>query len=92
MAHEAQPIDVTAIPELAQLAAEVRRTNTPRVLSDGQEDLAVLMPVPAVPRRRKTGVVRADDPLFRLIGIGRSGIPGGISGKKHEALGRLRHP
>ncbi len=30
--------------------------------------------------------VTRDDALFRLIGIGRSGIPGGISAKKHAYL------
>jgi hypothetical protein len=91
MASERTPLDISTIPELAHLATEVQRTNTPRLLRQGQEDLAVLMPLPAAPRRRKTGIVRTDDPLFRLIGIGRSGIAGGIAGKKHEALGRLRH-
>ena len=89
MANEREPLDISTVPELAHVVTEVRRTRTPRVLRDGHEDLVVLMPMPAAPRRRKTGLVRADDPLFRLIGIGRSGIPGGISGKKHEAPGRL---
>ena len=92
MASKSHPIDISRMPELAHLADEVRRTQTPRVLRQGEEDLAVLMPVPAAPQRRKTGLVRADDPLLGLIGIGHSGIPGGIAGKKHEALRRLRHP
>jgi hypothetical protein len=91
MASELTPIDISRMPELAHLADEVRRTNTSRVLRQGEDDVAVLMPVPAAPRRHKSGVVRADDPLLSLIGIGHSGIPGGIAGKKHEALGRLRH-
>lgn len=91
MTRELTPIDIRRLPELAHLVDEVRRTNTPRVLREDQEDVAVLMPLPSPPRRRKSGAVRADDPLFRLIGIGHSGIPGGIAGKKHEALGRLRH-
>jgi hypothetical protein len=91
MASERTPLDISRMPELAHLADEVRRTQTPRVLRQGEDDVAVLMPVPAAPRRRKTGVVRADDPLLGLIGIGRSGIPGGIAGTKHEALGRLHH-
>jgi hypothetical protein len=33
-------------------------------------------------------VLSKDDPLFGLIGIGHSGIPGGVSGKKHEYLAR----
>lgn len=46
---------------------------------------------PAPRRRRKTGLLKPDDPIFRLIGIADSGIPGGISERKHEYLGKLRH-
>ena len=44
---------------------------------------------PQKPRaRRKTGILKPDDALFRLIGIGEGKTPGGVSGKKHEALAR----
>lgn len=41
--------------------------------------------------RRGNGRLKADDALFDLVGIGDSGIEGGVSGRKHEALGKLRH-
>lgn len=93
MASELTPIDISHLPELAQLAEDVQRTRTPRLLRRGDEDVAVLTPTPPTrPRRRTARPVTEDDALFQLIGIGRSGIPGGISGKKHEALrGALRH-
>lgn len=91
MASDQTPFDISRIPAIAEIAADVRRTKTPRLLTDGEAEPVILMLLPSKPRRRKTGVLRANDPLFGLIGIGRSGIPGGISGKKHEALGRLRH-
>ena len=92
MAPERSPIDVSVIPELAHLADEVRRTRRPRVIRRADEDLAVLAPPPPALRGRTKGrVLTEDDPLFQLVGIGDSGIPGGLSGKKYEALGRLRH-
>ena len=38
------------------------------------------------PRRKSINgqPLTEDDPLFRSIGSARSGIPGGISGRKHE--------
>ena len=92
MASEMQPIDSASIPGLDHLVDEVQRTRQPRVIRRNNEDVAVLSPAgPARPRGTRGRVLTKDDPLFGLIGIGDSGIPGGISGKKHEALGRLRH-
>jgi hypothetical protein len=94
MVSELPPLDIRQVPDLAALLDEVEATGKRRRIVRDNRDVVVLTPTKRAaprPRRRKTGVVRADDPLFRLIGIGRSGIPGGISGKKHEALGRLRH-
>lgn len=92
MANESSPIDVSSLPELAHLVDEVRRGHRPRVLRRADEDVAILTPLPQAGRRRSSGrVLREDDGLFGLIGIGDSGIPGGVSGKKNEALGRLRH-
>jgi hypothetical protein len=93
MAEELVRIDVDDVPELRHLAEEVRETGEPRVLRRDGEDLAVLMPV-KLPRRTSARVrsVTRDDALFRLIGIGKSGIPGGVSDKKHEQLARAYRP
>ena len=94
MASELRPVDISNIPKLLRLAKEVKESKEPRVLREDSEDLAILMPPkPARKSKRAKGrPVTEDDPLFRLIGIGKSGIPGGISGKKHEYLGRVYRP
>ena len=53
MANEPKPIDVSAIPELARLADEVKATGKPRRLTRGSEDIAVLMPVARDSKRAK---------------------------------------
>ena len=93
MAKEPKRIDISSIPELLSLAQEVRRTNESSILKQESEDLAILSPV--LPKKRsktKAQPVTSDDALFRLIGIGKSGIPGGVSGKKHEYLARVYRP
>jgi hypothetical protein len=93
MAKELRHINISSIPELVKLAQEVRNTNEPRILQQEREDLALLSPVPAKKRAKtKAKPVTSDDALFRLIGIGKSGIPGGVSGKKHEYLARVYRP
>jgi uncharacterized protein (DUF433 family) len=50
---------------------------------------------PALPKERvktRGKAVTSDDALFRLIGIGKSGIRGGVSGKKHTYLARSSRP
>jgi hypothetical protein len=88
MARELKSIDVTNNPDLLRLAQEVQTTREPRVLRRNDEEIAVL--VPAKPGRAKRAsrgkVLTREDPLFDLIGIGASEIPGGVSGKKHEYL------
>ena len=62
-------------------------------LREEHEDVALLSPVPAKKRAKtKAKPVTSDDALFRLIGIGKSDIPGGVSGKKHEYLARAYRP
>jgi hypothetical protein len=95
MAKEKAPkrIDISRIPELLSIAQEVRSTNEPRILQQDSEDLAILSPVlPKTRSKAKAQPVTSDDALFRLIGIGKSGIPGGVSGKKHEYLARAYRP
>jgi hypothetical protein len=86
-------IDISSIPELLKLVQEVRQTNAPTILQQEREDVALLSPVPAKKRAKTTAKpVTSEDALFRLIGIGKSGIPGGVSGKKHEYLARAYRP
>lgn len=93
MATEYTSIDLSQenVPDLAELAEEVHRTNQPRVLRRADEDLAVLRPAPVKKRSRgRIKPVTEDDALFRSIGSGASAIPGGVSGKKHEYLLRAK--
>jgi hypothetical protein len=93
MAKEPKRIDISRMPELLSIAQEVRSTNEPRILQQESEDLALLSPVrPKKRSQNKAQPVTTDDALFRLIGIGKSGIPGGVSGKKHEYLARAYRP
>ena len=95
MPKELQSTDITTItsvPELLQLVEEVQRSQQPHLLKRQDEQVALIVPVTptkaAPKRKRRTGILTEDDPLFRMIGIGNSGIPGGVSGKKHEYLAR----
>jgi hypothetical protein len=58
---------------------------------DGDHEVGDREQPPKPLRRRRRGALTKDDPLFGLVGIGRSSIPGGISGRKHEYLYRMRH-
>jgi len=92
MAREYRRIDIDNISELLTIAEDVWATGESRVLARGGEDIAVVKP--CRPGKRKVSKVRPvtrDDALFRLVGIGQSGIPGGLSDKKHEALDRAYH-
>ena len=88
MAKEKEPkrIDISSIPELLSIAQEVRRTNESRILKQESEDLAMLTPIKPVAKRSVRGQpTSADDPLWKLIGIGHSG-KGDISANKHQYL------
>ncbi|HVA18709.1 MAG TPA: hypothetical protein VMU55_00875 [Solirubrobacteraceae bacterium] len=88
MTQELAPIDVSTMPELRRLVEDVQRTQRTQRLTVDSEEVAVLMPAKK-PRRRsysRARPVTEDDPLFRLIGIGRSGTPSNASEHKHEAL------
>ncbi len=99
MAQEQVQIDISDSPELRRIAEAVRQTGTPHVLAEDGEVVAVVMP-PApqdatlTPRRRRRskGRFTREDPLFGLIGIGEGKTPGGVSGRKHEALARAYRP
>jgi hypothetical protein len=86
MATEPKRSDISSIPELLKLAHEVRSTNEPTILQQEREDVAMLTPVKPVAKRSARGKpTSADDPLWKLVGIGHSG-KGDISANKHQYL------
>ena len=89
MARERIQIDMSDESDLRELAEQARSRGAPFVLQLADEDVLVLEP-PHRSRKRRSGVVTEDDPLFHLIGIGSSGAPGPGSEDKHEALLRAR--
>jgi hypothetical protein len=94
MAKEKEPqrIDISSIPKLMKLVHEVRATNTSALLQQEGEALAILTPIKPVAKRRVRGKpTTADDPLWKLIGIGHSG-KGDISANKHKYLADAHLP
>jgi hypothetical protein len=61
MAKEPKHIDISSIPELLSIAHEVQRTNEPRLLRQDDEDVAILMPIKATPKRRRTAAKTKED-------------------------------
>jgi hypothetical protein len=65
MARAPRPMDISNVPELLRLVEEVRRNAEPRVLRRDSEDLAILTPVKAAPRRKPRRVkTKADYEAF----------------------------
>lgn len=65
MAQPREILDITDHPDLRRVAQEVQRSKTPRVLRVGDEDVAVVMPVAALPgRRSKRAKAEADYRAF----------------------------
>ena len=92
MAKEPNRIDISSIPELQKLVHEVRQTNEPRILREESEDVAMLTPLkPRAKRSGRSKPVSADDPLWKLVGIGHSGKDD-ISANKHKYLAEAYLP
>lgn len=90
MIKRRETMDLREAPDIASLAVQVLASGTPLVLRNGREEVAVLSPTKRRQRasRPRSRPVTQDDPLFALIGIGHSGIAGGVSARKHEQLAR----
>jgi antitoxin (DNA-binding transcriptional repressor) of toxin-antitoxin stability system len=100
MVQEQIQVDISDSPDLRRIAEAVRQSGRPCLLTESGEAVAVVTPltpegdhpVSPQPRRRAKGRFSREDPLFALIGIGEGKTPGGVSGKKHEALARAYRP
>lgn len=88
MPSELNPIDLHNAPSLPELVDEVRRTNRARVIRADGKDVAVLVPASQTKPVKRQGKreFSPDDPLFSVIGIGRSGKPTDIATHKDEYL------
>lgn len=92
MAKEPKRIDISSIPELVEFVHEVRQTNEPSILQQEREDVAMLTPLKPVTKRGIRGKpTTADDPLWKLVGIGHSG-KGDVSANKHRYLAEAYLP
>ncbi len=82
--------DIQSVPELVQLVEQLRETGETGVITHNGEDVAVLSPTKrptsATKRRRKTGVIKRDDSLWRIVGIAESAEPTDVAKHKHEYL------
>jgi hypothetical protein len=95
MARELKSIDITAIPELVQLADEVRKTKKPRLLRRGDEDVAMLVPAEPKESRRRVRAgrpLRKGDALSKIIGMIQSEGPTDVSSNKHKYLAEAYVP
>lgn len=95
MVKELERIDISDVPELLRLAEEVKTSGTPRLLTSGDEAVAVLTPVkppkpPAKRRKRRDRRTGPDDPLWNIIGIANSAgspdDPRDVSENKYKYL------
>ena len=85
--RDIRTIDVTNIPDLLRLVEEVCSTSEPRILRRDNQDVAIVRPLKPAKRRIPRGrPANADDPLWKLVGIGASEGPGDVSANKHKYL------
>src|SRR5205814_1986973 len=88
MANEQISIDLSTIPQLADLAEEVRRTRTSRLLTRDGETVAVLTPPPAPPAKRGRRAVPTPK-LADPNNIWKNYDPQKVRQAMHEARGAL---
>lgn len=76
MSRTIQRTDISDLPEVLRLAEQVKAARAPRLLTSGDQPVAVLAPVepsePVSPARRRQRTTGPDDPLWNIIGIGDS--------------------
>src|SRR5438067_7860600 len=66
MTKHLTPIDIRSLPDLMRLAEEVKTTQTPRVLKNADETVAILMPVgTATKPKKKRAKTKADYEAFK---------------------------
>ncbi len=86
MATELEKTDISGEPELLRLVEELVASRSPRVLTNGEEALAIVTPVDAPEqarsRRPGTSTRQAHDSILNIIGIAASSEPTDVA--QHE--------
>jgi len=93
MAEELQPLDISNSAEVRRLVEEVQAADTARALQVDRKTVAIL--VPASDQRapaRRGKATSAADPLWTIVGIGRSGGPGDVAENVDAYLARALLP
>jgi antitoxin (DNA-binding transcriptional repressor) of toxin-antitoxin stability system len=88
VAGEVLILDIRTIPQLREVVDEVRRTGRPVAIQEDGEEIARI--APARPPRRRRALrgkpITADDPIWKIVGMGRSEGPGDVSENKYKYL------
>lgn len=61
MAEHHEPLDISDMPDMLRIAEEVKKSHEPRVLRRADEDLVMVIPVPA--RTARASRARGDDDI-----------------------------
>jgi hypothetical protein len=91
-------IDISNLPEVLRLAEEVQATGEPRVLTRGDQQVALLSPVnpaelpPAALTEQDDSCAATDNVFGNIIGIARSGGPTDVAENKHKYLAEAYLP
>lgn len=88
MARRVTTLDLDTRSDLESLANHAQASGSAMRLDRNESSLALARMERRRAAARRARPVTLDDPLFGLIGIGHSGIPGGVSAHKHEQLVR----
>ena len=92
-----QPVDVTELRALRDLAEVVRRSGVGRLLKRGKEELALITPAGPRPstaglsRRRQSGNA-GHDAILNIVGIGESAEPTDIARHERQYLAEAYAP
>jgi antitoxin (DNA-binding transcriptional repressor) of toxin-antitoxin stability system len=95
MTDQVTHIDIESITDFPGLIEEVRATENPCVITRGEDEVAMLVPIKSrrpgrVPSRRRSSA-KHDDSLLSIIGMLEEIDPDGatdVSTNKHEYLAR----
>jgi hypothetical protein len=88
MAQESAAIDISTMPDVLRLTEEVRQTQQPRLLRRNGEDVALLVPVLAKPRRTARRRLSKRYPTIASLAGAAGSLPRPMSWKEVQEIVR----